>query len=163
MKEVTMNETLGEIVYEENVWTGKKSLTVNGETLEKTGKKTFRFADGRCTNVKGSMIFGTKMTVGNDTISISKPLTWYEYIIAIIIPAFVIIWGASSGTGSDIPHCRRRCRWRYQRFCHGRLHPHHETNRQARSENPDRLRILCGDPADLLSDSKRHVVASLSP
>lgn len=95
MKEVTMNETLGEIVYEENVWTGKKSLTVNGETLEKTGKKTFRFADGRCTNVKGSMIFGTKMTVGNDTISISKPLTWYEYIIAIIIPAFVIIWGAS--------------------------------------------------------------------
>ncbi len=35
MKQVVQNEKLGEIVYEESFWTGKKTVSVNGSQLEK--------------------------------------------------------------------------------------------------------------------------------
>lgn len=39
---VTVNHPVhGEIVFEENFWTGKKKLSVNGKKLQKVGKKTF--------------------------------------------------------------------------------------------------------------------------
>ena len=93
MKEITNDATLGEIVFEESFWTGKKSLTVNGEVLTKVDKKTFRFADGRNATIKGSMLFGAKMITGGNEITVSGSLKWFEYVLALVIPVFVMIWG----------------------------------------------------------------------
>lgn len=46
MKQVVQNEKLGEIVYEESFWTGKKTVSVNGSQLEKISKNTFKTPDG---------------------------------------------------------------------------------------------------------------------
>ena len=35
MKTTTENTILGDIVYDESIWTGKKVITVNGEQLAK--------------------------------------------------------------------------------------------------------------------------------
>ncbi len=41
MRVVVQHESLGEIIYEESFWTGKKKLFIGGEELAKISKKNF--------------------------------------------------------------------------------------------------------------------------
>lgn len=72
MKQTIINEVLGEIVYEESPWTGKKSLSVNGKPLDKIDKNTFRLDTGEYAVIKGSYLMGAKLTIGNETIRLSE-------------------------------------------------------------------------------------------
>ena len=93
MKTTTENTILGDIVYDESIWTGKKVITVNGEQLAKIDKKTFRLPDARYVTVKGNMFFGASLIVDGQKITIAPPMKWYEYILALIIPIFVLTPG----------------------------------------------------------------------
>lgn len=95
MKTTTENTILGDIVYDENIWTGKKVITVNGEQLAKIDKKTFRLPDARYVTVKGNLFFDASLIVDGQKITIAPPMKWYEYILALIIPIFVLTWGNS--------------------------------------------------------------------
>ncbi|MBR5388289.1 MAG: hypothetical protein IK147_02330 [Clostridia bacterium] len=95
MRTVVQDNVIGHIIYEENFWTGKKNLTVNGKPLKKTSRTTFCFEDGTTATLKGGFFSGAKVTVKNVTVNLISPPKWYEIAIAIFMLAFVIAWGNS--------------------------------------------------------------------
>lgn len=95
MRQTITNATLGEIVYEESSWTGKKSLSVNGKPLDKIDKNTFRLETGEYAVIKGSYLRGATLTVGNETIRLSESVKWYEIAIAVLTFMISLVWGNS--------------------------------------------------------------------
>lgn len=95
MKIKKNHPTLGEIVYQENSWTGKKSLFVNGKELERVDKTTFVYEDGENkTNIKieGNFLKGASLKYGNEKIQFSPSIKWYEIALSVLIVAFVCVW-----------------------------------------------------------------------
>ena len=72
-------------VYTENVWTGKKELTLDGVPLEKINKKTFSVKDAagnaRPLEVKGNFLTGVTLTDNGKNIVLAKN-KWYEWVLA---------------------------------------------------------------------------------
>ena len=64
MENTVHNEKLGEIVYDENFWTGRKKITINGEELEKVSRKEFKTKSGEQVLIKGNFITGAKLDIG---------------------------------------------------------------------------------------------------
>ena len=95
MREVVQHPVYGEIVYDESIWTGKKTLTVNGVNALKLSKKEFAINEKRFT-LKGSYISGVSLCVDDETIQLSPKTLWYELILAIFPFLFLIIWGSSA-------------------------------------------------------------------
>jgi hypothetical protein len=105
--QITVNHpTYGRIEYEESFWTGKKQIYINGAPLEKQSKKTYFFAfNGECKTctLTGSYLGGAKLTVGSDTIQISRPPKAYETALSVFICVLLIVWGNSIALCSIIP------------------------------------------------------------
>lgn len=93
MKRIIEHPELGEIVYEENFWTGRKQISINGEQLLKKSRLSFETADGKAVTLKGNMFAGTKAEIDGQIIEIVPATKWYEYILAFIPLLFVLIWG----------------------------------------------------------------------
>lgn len=86
----------GQIEYEENLFTGKKSLSVNGMKLVKQKKNRFDFdyygTQTPC-QVKGSFVSGARLLIGEDIIELSRPAKWYEIACSVFIVVFILLWG----------------------------------------------------------------------
>ena len=117
------------ILYQENFWTGKKALIINGTPATKIGKKQFSFtaADGKATfyTVQGSFISGVKVEISDpkETVVLAQNM-WYDWVILVlslvgILPG-VIFCGAVGGffsalccflaAAADRHHRARQCR-----------------------------------------------------
>jgi len=84
-----------EIVYDENIWSGKKEITINGETLEKAGKKTYVL--GRTSyNIKGSYLTGVELTNDTESYVLVRKLTVLEYILC-FLPLIMVFFGGAIG------------------------------------------------------------------
>ena len=103
MKSVIQHERLGEITYEESAWTGKKTLSINGHPLDKTAKNMFRTYDGETIELKGNFFRGTKAFIGTETIILTAPCKWYEYVLAALPFILIMIWGNSPALCAIIP------------------------------------------------------------
>lgn len=106
MKTFINHETYGQIVCEENFWTGKKNLIINGKYLTKIDKKTFCYNDGKedkYFTLNGSFIRGLYISVGIDKIQITPPIKWYELILPIFLFAVLLVWGSSVRLCSILP------------------------------------------------------------
>lgn len=98
--------TFGEITYNENIWTGKRIITINGQELVKEKKNVYL-----CTNengalkvtVKGSVFSGISLIINGESIEISAKPQWYELACSISIFVLILIWGNSSKLCSIIP------------------------------------------------------------
>lgn len=100
------HETYGTIVYEESVWTGKKTIMINGSVLPKAGKNQFLFVTPMGNipvTTKGSMSFGAKLIIGSETIVVSPAPKWYECVLAIMPFLLVILWSNSLALCSIVP------------------------------------------------------------
>lgn len=89
---------LGSIVYEESLLSGKKSLTINGEKLQKTDKTHYSYKlDGECIEIelKGNSMLGVTLSVKDKKIQIVDAPAWYVTAFAALSFAFIIIWGSS--------------------------------------------------------------------
>jgi len=99
MLSVTYNNTL--YVYNENIWTGKKELRVNGINLSKTGKNTFYNSETKqAIIVKGTLLTGVQLEMMGETIILAKN-TAFEWIF-IFLPLLIIgvgIFGGAIGGG----------------------------------------------------------------
>ena len=106
MKTTVCSESFGEIIYEENAWTGKKDLSINGVQLNKTSKKTFEYNNGESVTtvtLKGSVMSGVTATIGDETVKIVTAPQWYEIALSVFIFAFVLVWGNSVALCSIFP------------------------------------------------------------
>ena len=61
MQATVIHPTLGEIIYEENFWTGKKRISIGGVLLQKQSRKTYAYVTAEGTvlfELKGSALSG---------------------------------------------------------------------------------------------------------
>ena len=84
-------------LYEENAWTGKRSLTVNGVPLTKTGKRQFSVTkeDGTVSyiTVKGSFLSGISLLTSEGEVVLVKN-KWYDWVL-IFLPLVGIVVGVA--------------------------------------------------------------------
>ena len=92
MQERYVHPFYGEIVYDESVWTGKKTVAIDGQELQKINKNKFMFNDKEVV-VKGSSIFGVKLCIDGETVELNKKSAWYEIALAFLPFLFLITWG----------------------------------------------------------------------
>ncbi len=93
MKKIIQHETYGEIIFEESMWTGRKSLTINGVPLTKVSKKEFQMQDGTTVTLLGNFLQGCVLAVGGENIRLTPKIKWYEIVLAIIPFVLILIWG----------------------------------------------------------------------
>ena len=92
---ITINHpTYGEIVYDESVWTGKKTLTINGAPCFAVSKKEFMVGEQKAM-LLGNLFMGIQLSINQETIELSPRPTWYEIVLAILPLAFLLTWGNS--------------------------------------------------------------------
>ncbi|MCM1546441.1 MAG: hypothetical protein NC033_05335 [Clostridiales bacterium] len=103
MKSTVQSETLGEIVYEENFWTGGKKITVNGTPLERVSKKEFKTADGGQALVQGNFFTGAKLVLGDVQTVLIPTIKWYEIVLAVLPFVLIMVWGNSVALCRIVP------------------------------------------------------------
>ena len=99
MKASVNHAKYGLIEYEEGLWTGKKTLAINGVNLTKKKKNTFIMSGSEgelvCT-ISGNVFTGICVNIAGDIILLITPLKWYEIALTVIIPVFILTWGNST-------------------------------------------------------------------
>ncbi len=96
----------GEITYDENFWTGKKVITIDGLPLVKEKKNVYLYNKGEeqiRILVKGSFLTGAKLVMGQEILEVTKPATWYEMACSVAIFVFITVWGNSETLCSMVP------------------------------------------------------------
>ena len=106
MKNSIQHAVYGEITYEEGFWSGKKTVTINGQPLQKMDKKTFTWQRGEDTGmvtVKGNIMVGVSLQIAGETIWVVPKVVWYEWILGLIPFILLIAWGNSPVLCSIFP------------------------------------------------------------
>lgn len=98
--------TLGTIVYDENIWTGKKTVFIDGIPLVTKNKKEFVYKNGEVCEtavLKGSYLSGIKMSILGETFVLVSAPKWYEVACSVMIFLLVVVWGNSAALCSIVP------------------------------------------------------------
>ena len=106
MKHTMVHPVYGQITYEENIISGKKSIFVNGKPLQKLDKKTFIWDDGpekTLVKVKSAIPVYAALNLPDEQIWVVPNPLWYEWILSLLIPILVIAWGNSPALCSIFP------------------------------------------------------------
>ena len=103
MKTVVQNEKYGEFVVDENVWTGKIKVFLNGKELAKVDKTRYLIEEKMYIDFTGNSIKGLYMTVDNQTTQVTAPAKWYEIALSVLIFVVILIWGNSLTLCSIVP------------------------------------------------------------
>ena len=93
MKSSVVHPTYGELLYEENFWTGKKKIYLNGYEASPVSKNFFRSTEGYAITIKGNFISGVKVTIANETVQLIPAIKWYDVVLAILPALLCIVWG----------------------------------------------------------------------
>ena len=102
MKEFVQHPIYGEIVYNESLWTGKKTLTINGVCAQPVSKKEFT-VEGKKVVIIGSSLMGLKLQIDTDIVEITQNPKWYEIVFAVLPLIFLLTWGNSAVLCSIFP------------------------------------------------------------
>lgn len=97
------DSTLGEIIYTESIFTGRKKITINGKEYKKQSKNVYVDESGEQVLLNGNFYQGMSLTVGGNTYQITEKLKWYDYLAFILPILFNIIWGNSVTLCKIIP------------------------------------------------------------
>jgi hypothetical protein len=97
MRVILQVPDIGDILYEESYWTGKKTVSINGRTYQKASKTTYVYMDGEKEHyitLNGSFLSGVSVTFGNGvTVQITEKPAWYEWLLSGAGFLFILIWG----------------------------------------------------------------------
>lgn len=106
MKKSVVHPVYGEIVYEENVWSGKKSISVGGTALRRIRKNAYSLRWGGeevPVTVKGSFMTGVTLQMQQQEICLIRNVTWYDWLLSMLPFALMIVWGNNVQLCSIIP------------------------------------------------------------
>ena len=106
MKVIVENKKYGIIEYNENFWTGKKEIYVDGRLLKKQTKDKYVYRTDEeelVVRIKGNYLSGVTLTIIDTYVEIIPKTTPVEYILAILPLIFVIVWGNSPYLCSIFP------------------------------------------------------------
>ena len=102
MKASITHPSYGEIVYSESIWTGKKSLIINGTAVQPVSKTEFMIGENKAV-LKGNYLTGVSLSIGDETIELSPKSKWYEIVLAVLPIVFLLTWGNSATLCSIFP------------------------------------------------------------
>lgn len=103
MKQVIQHEKLGEIVYQESFWTGKKTITLNGGQLEKVSKNTYKTTDGDSVTLSGNFFKGATLDIKGESVRVTPPIKWYEIVLSVLPFILIMVWGNSVALCKIVP------------------------------------------------------------
>lgn len=83
------------ITYDENFWSGKKTITINGQKLQKVDKKTYKYKDKYYT-LKGSYLTGVELGIGVQKVMLVRKLSTLETILC-FLPLLIVVTGGMIG------------------------------------------------------------------
>ncbi len=89
-------ENIGTVCYEESVWTGTKTLFLDGVKLTKLSKTTFEYAKDETViqfSLDGNFLRGVNLVVNEEKYELIQKTAWYEYIVSFIGLVFILVWG----------------------------------------------------------------------
>ncbi len=98
MKSAILTERYGEIILDENFWSGSKKVFVNGVQLKKINKKTFvgEIGGAQITAViTGGFISGAIIDVNGEKYRITEAAKWYDYFFTVMWAAIYIAWSVT--------------------------------------------------------------------
>ena len=102
MKKIVQHPIYGEIIYNENFWTGKKKIAVNGVKAHPISKKEYLVNEKRAL-LTGNFLTGSTLHIEGEAIQLSPKIKWYEIILAIFPFLFLMIWGNSASLCAIFP------------------------------------------------------------
>ena len=106
MKVIVENEKYGIVEYNENFWTGKKTIYVGGKLLTKKAKNKYAYSseEGEVSvKVNGNTFSGLDLIIMGSRVEIIPKTSVLEYILAFIPLIVVLIWGNSVYLCSILP------------------------------------------------------------
>lgn len=106
MKNTVMHPEFGKITYEENFWTGKRTISVNGTVLPKRTKNSYLLAAGENStyvDLKGSAFIGASIVIRGQEIVIYPKPTVLDWIFSLLPIVLMLVWGNSVQLCSIIP------------------------------------------------------------
>ena len=89
-----------DLYYEEGFWTGKRTITYNGVLLKKIKMNLYEYDDGEKIEqfqIKGNQLFGVSISMFGNNVEVSRKLTWYEIVMAVLVFIPCILFGAIGG------------------------------------------------------------------
>ena len=96
MLSVVQHEVHGQIIYEENFWTGKKTVSIGGIPLKKQKKNVYLYENGEAASyvtIQGNFATGVKLLISGEAIELTKAAKWYEIALSVSIFALIMVWG----------------------------------------------------------------------
>ena len=91
-------EKYGRIIYEENIWTGRKKIFVNNHLCVKQSKNEYLYSkDDKhiYITISGNPITGQKMHIDRQEFVLFPSPKWYEVLIAVLTFVIALAWGNS--------------------------------------------------------------------
>ncbi len=88
MTVIAFHHTYGKIVVDEDFWTGKKTVTVNSQTLDKVKRNTYLLPDRKELKLKGSIYIGLEGEIDGERFQIGEKASALE-IILLLLPFIV--------------------------------------------------------------------------
>jgi len=89
-----------ELYYEENFWSGKRTIKYNNVLLKKIKRNVYEYTNGETTHeftLKGNLIYGLTINMFNTNVQIKEKPKWYEIILSILVFAPCALFGAIGG------------------------------------------------------------------
>ncbi len=93
MQQTVMHDSIGKIEYNENFWTGKKTLSINDVPLQKISKKVFALPNGEQLSVCGNYLTGSYLQTATEKIRLTPSVTWYEIALSVLPFLLILVWG----------------------------------------------------------------------
>lgn len=106
MKKSIIHPSYGEIVYEEGIWSGKKSISINGTPLQKVKKNEYLLGEGENAvqvTLGGSVLTGVALSIRGEDIWIVPKPTGLDWILSAVPFVLILAWGNSVKLCSIIP------------------------------------------------------------
>lgn len=95
--EKTLNKTLE---FDENVWTGKRSIKYDGVELTKIKRNIYEYRNGDQVEqfkITGNQFAGISVNMFNNEVMVERKLTWYEILLSILVFAPCVLFGLIGG------------------------------------------------------------------
>ena len=102
MKVVINNEKTKNkpLEYQEGLWSGKKTIIYDGVKLEKEKRNVYIYKKDNVqetVSVKGNQLYGINIFMFGQEIEILRKLLWWEYLLAVLVFAPGLFFGALGG------------------------------------------------------------------
>ena len=106
MKRIIEHALYGQIEYNEDIWIGTKTISINGINLTKEKKNIYVYDTGEekiKVFVQGNIYTGILLKIGEETVAVEKKAAWYETACSISIFVLILVWGNSEYLCSIVP------------------------------------------------------------